>query len=66
MKRNAHYWVDGVNLGDGEKVSGWLKVGPAGIEFRKFRARRTWWLPLEVAVERIAIEAQRRAVAGRM
>jgi hypothetical protein len=54
--------VAGVDLGDGQLVDCWVRLGRYGIAIRKKYARRGFTLPLADAAVVIAREARVRAI----
>jgi len=57
-KSKAHFLVERVNLGDGDPVRCWVRVTAKGIEVRRYRAKRGWYVPLADAAGVLARRAQ--------
>jgi hypothetical protein len=59
-KNARRFHVDGVDLGDGERVLCTVTVTASRIAVRRLRAHRSWSLSLEEAAGLIARRAQHR------
>lgn len=60
-KTRAHFIAEGVNLGDGEPVRCWVRMGADAVEVRRYGAHRAWLVSLSEAAGLIARAAAKRA-----